>query len=883
MNRRVFIALVVSFAAAVGGSQWYSNRQIAAARSARASAEQVEAACRGRLDESIDLHGECLSLDLLADLLARITSLEVQLDAEEIARALEGQYFTYYRHLQFEPTSPGKFKLQLPVGTMPLGDALALALEPYGLTCEVRGQTLVVTSLVASHDRTKLRLAVYPMPRSGPIGLESEAWAGMLESQVDPSTWKQFGGQGHLEQVSGGAVVVQTAHEHRRLERLLSDVSKLESPATTSPRQPVPFDDNQPADRRVRQALAAPSSLICRNRPLAEVLADLSARHNVPIFLNASRLNLAGMPLDAPVTVEIDGQPLEAVLRSILDPQELEFTVRRGAIVATTPIDNDETLQATAYPIGDLIPDRSPQDFARLLELITSIVAPQSWDEVGGPGTAQPLGTGWFLVSQTSAVHEELDDLLDRLRRGLQGSDGLRIASRHESPAIRKILTALNQPVALEFDDVPLEEVCARLSQQAGITILLNRKKLDESGMNPRQRVTWHLPAAPLKIQLDWLLDELNLAWNAREEFLQITTPEDAEAQHITEIYDVRPLVDADFGILKPDELIGLLYYWIAPQSWDEVGGPGTVYFYRGLLVVSQSSDVHSQLELLLAALGSHCLQRFSPAAAPHVVRVEPSPAADRIESLLRQPARGNYCDSLEQVLMELSAAHDLPIVVNRRALDFLKFAQNDLVFALPADRTLAGVLDELLIPVGLSYSARNHVLLITSSEDAHSALESRLYWIAGLAPPGDEAAVVKLLAPLTAIDDPQRSAPGDPYYWEERGGPGQFHALRTGWLLVSADWDMHQQLVDWLEELRTGHPTARSLERTSPRFQTSPKGATRRAKEYHYVETLYAVEVLLNDSESTADSFLGYPPLYMRETTPARPPSAGCVLHHFP
>jgi len=57
-------------------------------------------------------------------------------------------------------------------------------------------------------------------------------------------------------------------------------------------------------------------------------------------------------------------------------------------------------------------------DFDSLINLITSTVAPQSWDTVGGPGSIAPFETNLsIVVSQTQAVHEQIVDLLEQLRR----------------------------------------------------------------------------------------------------------------------------------------------------------------------------------------------------------------------------------------------------------------------------------------------------------------------------------------------------------------------------------------------------------------------------------------------------------------------------------
>jgi len=60
----------------------------------------------------------------------------------------------------------------------------------------------------------------------------------------------------------------------------------------------------------------------------------------------------------------------------------------------------------------------SQADFDTLIDLIVTTIAPDSWDEVGGPGSISPFPTNLSLViSQTQDVHEQIVDLLEQLRR----------------------------------------------------------------------------------------------------------------------------------------------------------------------------------------------------------------------------------------------------------------------------------------------------------------------------------------------------------------------------------------------------------------------------------------------------------------------------------
>ena len=48
------------------------------------------------------------------------------------------------------------------------------------------------------------------------------------------------------------------------------------------------------------------------------------------------------------------------------------------------------------------------------------------------------------------------------------------------------------------------------------------------------------------------------------------------------------------------DTLIDLITTAVAPDSWTDNGGAGSISYFRGLLVVSQPDAVHEELDVLL-------------------------------------------------------------------------------------------------------------------------------------------------------------------------------------------------------------------------------------------------------------------------------------------
>src|SRR5690242_10036323 len=70
-----------------------------------------------------------------------------------------------------------------------------------------------------------------------------------------------------------------------------------------------------------------------------------------------------------------------------------------------------------AGPVGPAPRDDTPAE-ERLMDLITSAIAPRTWASVGGPGSIDyyPLGQA-LVINQTPDVQEQIADLLAAMRR----------------------------------------------------------------------------------------------------------------------------------------------------------------------------------------------------------------------------------------------------------------------------------------------------------------------------------------------------------------------------------------------------------------------------------------------------------------------------------
>jgi hypothetical protein len=164
-----------------------------------------------------------------------------------------------------------------------------------------------------------------------------------------------------------------------------------------------------------------------------------------------------------------------------------------------------------------------------------------------------------------------------------------------------KILAALEQPTELDFHESPLQTVVDFLKDKHSIGIQLDVKALEDGGMASDTPVTCKVNGVSLRSGLRLLVLQIDLAILVRDELLQITTKEVADAELVTRTYPVADLTPGD----KYDGLIETIMNTVARQTWDEVGGPGSLSPVKASrsLVVSQTQEVQDKVLQLLRSL----------------------------------------------------------------------------------------------------------------------------------------------------------------------------------------------------------------------------------------------------------------------------------------
>ena len=231
------------------------------------------------------------------------------------------------------------------------------------------------------------------------------------------------------------------------------------------------------AELKIEQSLSKRISLHEDKVPLGEVINKIRAIADINIVLDTQGLEEEAASTNSLVSIEVDGISVKSALNLILTPNNLAFMVDNEVLKITSRMRQQGELSVSTYSVADLvipIPDPASQmadpfggmnqsgsgfgggqmsipangqgfgqvgqnqagqsdpsspgprkrghsmdpDFTALTELITSTIAPDTWDQVGGPASVRIHPTTLSLViRQTQKIHEEITDLLEQLRR----------------------------------------------------------------------------------------------------------------------------------------------------------------------------------------------------------------------------------------------------------------------------------------------------------------------------------------------------------------------------------------------------------------------------------------------------------------------------------
>jgi hypothetical protein len=328
------------------------------------------------------------------------------------------------------------------------------------------------------------------------------------------------------------------------------------------------------------EKLAAPATADFSDSSLGELVDWLRAEQGLVVLLEKSALaEINVFPGDS-MSDRLVNSPVYLLLNR-LRFHGLSWYFQDDILHITSPEVAQEHPTTVPYGVGDLLDGGYDAD--DLTTVITSTIAPDDWNEVGGIGVLSFLGDVMF-VRQTEEIQRQVQGLLTALRR--HGRQTF-IFDPPQHAVLREKLVA---NLSVDFLDTPLETAAANLATLSQADIRLDVPALREQRIREREPVTLKLADRPLKTILQAMLMDLDLTWMLQDGVLWITTAERAEESLKTAVYDVR---DLSRDQAESDALREAILSQTENSAWDEVGGPGSLHFARpGTLVVLNDEDV---------------------------------------------------------------------------------------------------------------------------------------------------------------------------------------------------------------------------------------------------------------------------------------------------
>ena len=428
-----------------------------------------------------------------------------------------------------------------------------------------------------------------------------------------------------------GSGVLPAAESERETTKTAPEVAEVRSAA----------DVILQKEADVRKKLKEPTSFEFIDTPLADVMKFLGDQHNVKIILDKQAKKNVDIRSDRTVvTLVLKDVSLDAGLKHLLRPSNLVYLVREDVVLITSEEVLEHELKTQVFHVRDLIQFMDSEgvvqeDPEELIELLTTTIEPSSWDMVGGPGGIE-FKSGLLVIRHTSEVLESVEQVLSSLRKvPIMGSPIQRQATRlipatEMDVRSQKILAALETPLTVEFSKTPLADVVQFFQGRSGVEILLDGPALEDEGIAEDATVTLKATDISLRAALKLALDPLNLEFFVHEEVLQITTEDVIERHPNIAIYAVEDLLelptDAEFSDVKQelDDLSEMLVDIVEPNTWESVGGPGSlaVFQQRGALVIATTPRVHQEVEMVLAQMRKE-LANLPPTPASAMLQLD--------------------------------------------------------------------------------------------------------------------------------------------------------------------------------------------------------------------------------------------------------------------
>lgn len=355
-------------------------------------------------------------------------------------------------------------------------------------------------------------------------------------------------------------------------------------------------------NQEIKESLKRQVSLHIDNEPLSAAVQGMSKLFSLNFHLDTTGLEDEGVTSATKVSINVESLTLHSTLKLLLEPLRLDYVVENEVIKITSRTRAEGELTVRTYVVADFVKKHDGEKHVfhaakadKLVDLITKTIRPDSWDEVGGPGTIRTLETTYSLVVRaTPATHAELADFLDAARKEKQeqGNRGLStkiyVVADLTSEKKDDGTTALNPEFAMQLVKLITSTVRPETWSEVG-----GRGSIG----HPQTGMSLEIHAA--EATHDEIAELLNT--------MRVLKAKQAATGLIPKTYVVADLIYNRSGERDKFATYELLkqIMSIEPATWDAVGGPGILRLNDSTssLVVQTSLPIHDEIAKLLWAM----------------------------------------------------------------------------------------------------------------------------------------------------------------------------------------------------------------------------------------------------------------------------------------
>ncbi|PQO34896.1 hypothetical protein DTL21_15525 [Bremerella cremea] len=283
--------------------------------------------------------------------------------------------------------------------------------------------------------------------------------------------------------------------------------------------------------------------------------------------------------------------------------------------------------------------------------------------------------------------------------------------------------------ITIDADRMPLYQFIEKLSKQADVPMTIDRPELQNNGITLNSPISINGENLSPRTVLTLSLNRLGLSFQENGNGVTITSRDKSDSRLQTKTYSLAELVGNHTESVTAWR--NVIANEIARDSWEQLGGLGTIYVFDKTLIVNQTKAVHTEITYLLNLAAR--VKQFSSDDYPvtSLMASERDEATQQLrDKIVTTEIEVTFEEApLRDAIRELNKSWPMKVRIDERSLSAVDL-KGPLPVTLSAGRHSAkSVLNEITTSLGLKWCViSGDSAVITSDPRKYQVKEFRLY-----------------------------------------------------------------------------------------------------------------------------------------------------------